>query len=200
MVLTLGRLDYLTLGLVFGSNMKKALHIASVFIGLFIVFSFSNPEKKIQKLISKIWKETELTLQTIELENAIENVSQINIIQSNGIDVGYACYTYSHGCKVGGCSAPSKDVDDSYEVFEYIVIYDNDMNILKVDIANYGGEYGYEICRTKWLKQFKGQRSGFVLGGNVDGISGATVSATYLIDDLNKLGITMVNLQQKKLL
>ena len=180
--------------------MKKVIHISLIFIGLFVVLSFSSPEKKIQKLISKIWKETELSLHPIELERPIENVFQLNSIQANGIDVGYVCYTYSHGCKVGGCSAPSDKADDSYEVFEYIVVYDNDLNILKVDIANYGGEYGYEICRAKWLKQFKGKRSGFKLGVNVDGISGATVSASYLIDDLNELGLTMLKLQTKSLL
>lgn len=62
------------------------------------------------------------------------------------------------------------------------------MNILKIDISDYGGEYGYEICRAKWLKQFNGKSSGFILEENIDGISGATVSATYLIDDVNILG------------
>ena len=97
-------------------------------------------------------------------------------------------YTTAFGCKVGGCAAPSNPNVESYETFDYIVIYDNSLSIIKVDIAEYGGQYGYEICRAKWLKQFVGSTSGFELGGNIDGITGATVSAKYLIDDLNDTG------------
>ena len=165
-----------------------------------MVFSFANPEKKIQKLIHKIWKNTEFTLQHIDLNNQIDDLSQLNAIVSDNDLLGYACYTYSHGCRIGGCSAPSSSTDDSYEVFEYIVIYDTNLSILKIDIAEYGGEYGYEICRSKWLKQFEGETVGFMLNENIDGISGATVSATYLIDDLNKLGKKMRILRTNKII
>ena len=58
-------------------------------------------------------------------------------------------------------------------------------------MANYGGDYGYEICNPRWLAQFVGSSFGFKIDENVDGIAGATVSATYLIEDLNHVGSTV---------
>ena len=163
-----------------------------------IFLAFTQPEKKIEKLVKKVWKGTELSLQEVKLDSTIENITQLHKVYSEKKLLGYACYTYSHGCKVGGCSAPSDDVDDSYEIFEYMVVYDKNLAILKVDIANYGGEYGYEICRSSWLKQFIGKPKKYKLEENIDGISGATVSASYLIDDINTLGKTMKQLMKEE--
>lgn len=185
------------LDLVFGSNMKKTLKIGATFLVLFLLFSFSNPEKKISKLIKKVWKDVELSMSQVDLQPSLDNITQLNRVFGNGELIGFACYTYSNGCKVGGCSAPSDQRDESYEVFEYIVIYDTNLIIQKVDIANYGGEYGYEICRSSWLKQFKGKKNGFKLNEDIDGIAGATISATYLVDDINTLSVTMNQLKVK---
>ena len=176
--------------------MKKWGYIISAFSLLLCVLAFTNPEKKIEKLVKKVWKGTALSTTKIELDSTIENITELRKIHSLDKTYGFAVYTYSHGCKVGGCSAPGDDVDDSYEIFEYIVIYDVDLTILKLDIANYGGEYGYEICRSSWLKQFEGSHRMYELNQNIDGISGATVSASYLIDDVNILMKTMKQLKK----
>ena len=177
--------------------MKNTLKYSATLIGLLLVFSFSNPDKKITKLIHKIWKDVELSMTQVDAENLPATISQLNKVFGNGELLGYACYTYSNGCKVGGCSAPTENRDDTYEVFEYIVIYDTNLVIQKVDIANYGGEYGYEICRSSWLKQFNGRKTGFELNQNIDGIAGATISATYLIEDVNALFLSMKSLQKE---
>ncbi len=169
-------------------------------IGLFIILSFSNPEKKMEKIVAKLWKNTELILETIEVEKSYEKISILQGIYSEGKLLGYASYSSSHGCKVGGCSAPTETVDDSYEVFDYIIVFDTELNILKVEIENYGGEYGYEICRRSWLKQFNGTQRKFELGKNIDGVSGATVSASYLINDINQLNQLVAQLKHKKLI
>lgn len=185
--------------LVSGSNMKKLNLIISSIV-VFALLSFANPQKRISKLISKIWKDKEVSLQRVDLDKPINKISRLNTLYTEGKLIGYACYTSANGCRIGGCSAPTDQVDDSYESFDYIVIYDVDMKILKVDIANYGGEYGYEICRAKWLKQFKGKSKGFVLNESIDGISGATVSASHLIDNINQLGSSMLELKNSKAL
>lgn len=180
------------LDLVIGFNMKNSLRYGVASISLLLLFSFSNPDKKINKLIRKVWKDTELTMTQVEFENTPENITQLNKIFGNEELLGYACYTYSTGCKIGGCSAPNPEKrDETYEVFEYIVIYDTSLTIKKVDIANYGGDYGYEICRPGWLKQFNGGKNNFELNKNIDGIAGATISATYLIYDINSLSDTL---------
>ena len=127
------------------------------------------------------------------------DVITLSAVKSKNETIGYACYTTAFGCKVGGCAAPSNPNAQSYETFDYIVVYDTDLNIKKVDIANYGGEYGYEICRQKWLSQFIGKNRGFELEKNIDGISGATVSATFLIDDLNDIGKKLESMDLNKI-
>ena len=154
-----------------------------------MLVAFTTPEKKINKIAAKVWKDKELELQSMEVPDSLRNdLVSLSVIKSNGKTIGYACYSTAFGCRIGGCAAPSNPNVQSYETFDYIVVYGTDLKIKKVDIANYGGEYGYEICRPKWLSQFIGKNKGFELNNNIDGISGATVSAKFLIDDLNVLG------------
>ena len=181
--------------------MKYLLKISSALLVISLLFAFAKPEKKIYKLVSKIWKNEEVAIKKVDIPDTLKtDVSQLNAIYVDGVHVGYGCYTTAFGCRVGGCAAPKNANVQSYETFDYIVIYDTDMSIIRVDIANYGGQYGYEICRAKWLEQFEGNTTGFKLNENIDGISGATVSASFLIDDLNDLGKLMVDLKSEKLI
>lgn len=170
--------------------MKYILKISTILLGLVALVAFATPEKKMDKLASKVWKDQEVELHAMELPDSLKaDITTLSEVKSDGKTIGYACYTTAFGCRVGGCAAPTTNANaQSYETFDYIVIYDTDLNIKKVDIANYGGQYGYEICRPKWLTQFVGKNSGFKLEDNIDGISGATISAQYLIDDLNAIG------------
>lgn len=164
-----------------------------------VLVAFTVPEKKVEKLVSQVWKEKEILLNEVILPDSLKiDFKYFGTINSGTKLLGYACYTSAYGCRIGGCAAPGNATAESYETFDYIVIYDPQLSILKIDITNYPGEYGYEICRTKWLEQFKGKTDGFELNKNVDGISGATVSATYLINDLNSVGAKIKTLQSKK--
>ena len=155
---------------------------------------FVTPEKKLDKLVSKVWKGQETALSPVDIPDSVMNeIGNLNEVYINNELVGFACYTTAFGCRVGGCAAPGNPNVQSYETFDYIVVYDLNFEILKVDVANYGGQYGYEICRSKWLQQFEGKTDGFVLNENIDGITGATVSAQYLIDDLNEVGKKIKN-------
>lgn len=181
--------------------MKKLIHIGSILSILALVFAFAGPGKKINKLVSKIWKDQPVTVHQVDLPDSLgATIIQFNEVKSKNELVGFACYTTAFGCRVGGCAAPGNANVESYETFDYIVIYDKNMSILKVDIANYSGQYGYEICRSKWLAQFNGQTTGFKLNENIDGISGATVSASFLIDALNDVGKTLKNLRSQKVI
>lgn len=173
-----------------GSNMMKQLTYAALTLMIYLVVSsFANPEKKVNKIVSKVWKDSEFELVKMSVPDSLK--SDLGLLHKVIIDqktAGYVCYTTAFGCKVGGCAAPTNPNVQSYETFDYIVVYDSALKILKVDIAEYGGQYGYEICRAKWLRQFEGKNAGFSLGDNIDGITGATVSAQFLIDDLNVVG------------
>ena len=180
--------------------MKYIIKISAIVLCLIALVAFATPEKKLNKLAARVWSDKEIELQALEIpDSLLGDIISLNLVTENGKAIGYACYTTAYGCKVGGCAAPSKANIQANETFDYIVIYDINLNIKKVDIADYGGQYGYEICRPKWLKQFIGENSGFKLEENIDGISGATVSATYLIDDLNTIGAKMKRMDLSKL-
>jgi len=65
-----------------------------------------------------------------------------------------------------------------YKTFDYLIIYNNFAEILKVEILNYREKYGFEICNKKWLQQFIGNNSDseFEFNSKVDAISGSTIS------------------------
>ena len=172
--------------------MKYIIKISAIVISLIALVAFATPEKKMDKLAARAWKDKEVQLQAMPIPDSLKKeIISLSLVTENGTPLGYACYTSAFGCRIGGCAAPSTPNAQTYETFDYIVIYDMDMNIKKVDIADYGGQYGYEICRPKWLTQFVGKNSGFKLNDNIDGISGATVSANFLIDDLNDIGVKL---------
>ena len=166
-----------------------------------VFFSFTSADKQMNKVVAKVWKGLSLEMNQIILADSLKNdIIQLNAVRSENELLGYACFTSAYACRVGGCAAPTNPNVNSYETFDYVVVYDSDMKILKVEIANYTGQYGYEICRQKWLAQFIGSTSNFKLEENIDGISGATVSATFLIEDLNNVGDKLKLLQENKLL
>lgn len=180
---------YLTSDSDTGFNMKFILKISATVLCLVVLVAFVTPEKKINKLAAKVWKDKVIELEAIEVPSDLRGeFLALSVVKSEGEVIGYACYTTAFGCRIGGCAAPTNPNAASYETFDYIVVYDVELNIKKVDIANYGGQYGYEICRPKWLEQFIGKNHGFKLNDDIDGISGATVSAGFLIKDLNALG------------
>jgi hypothetical protein len=169
--------------------MKLGIKICLFLFSATLLVAFAAPEKKIDKLVSKVWKDQSYTITDVQLPDSLKkDITKFCEIKIDGATEGYACYTTAFGCRIGGCAAPTNPNVQSYETFDYIVIYDTDMRIKRVDIANYSGDYGYQICNHRWLKQFIGETFGFKLGENVDGISGATVSAQFLIDDLNAVG------------
>ena len=49
-----------------------------------MLFAFGNPEKKINKLISKIWKDQPTTLHLVDLPDSLDaTISQLHEIQSD---------------------------------------------------------------------------------------------------------------------
>ena len=171
--------------------MKLFIYI-SLFVTTISLVAFVVPEKKIDKLIAKVWKDQVVEKTDLPInDSSLVSVNELMELRIDGELIGYACTATAFGCRVGGCAAPSNANADSYETFDYIVIYDSDLKIQKVDIATYRGDYGYEICNRRWLRQFIGSTCGFALNENVDGITGATVSASFLVNDLNEIGLAL---------
>jgi len=73
--------------------------------------------------------------------------------------------------------------------FDFIVIFDKDLIISKIKILTYRESYGGEIGSMRWLKQFIGlsPKSSALYKNNIAAISGATISASALTIEVNKL-------------
>ena len=86
------------------------------------------------------------------------------------IDISSNYYELSHNDSVIGymClqQAPSK-----HDMFDFLAVYNNDMQLLKLQILAYRENYGGEIANKRWLKQFLTRPT-----EKVQAISGATIS------------------------
>ena len=81
------------------------------------------------------------------------------------------------------------DAPSKFHMFDYYILFDNEAEILKVEILHYRENYGAEICSKRWLKQFVGidTKNVQAVHNSVDAISGATISVNSLKYDLLKI-------------
>lgn len=71
------------------------------------------------------------------------------------------------------------------DYFDYMIVYQPDISIKKLNILNYLSTHGGEVASQKWLKQFEGYNGGLLkYGKDIDAISGATISAGSLVRDV----------------
>ena len=75
-----------------------------------------------------------------------------------------------------------------HDFFDYMVIFNNDLSIRKIQVLVYRSDHGHEITGKGWLKQFTG-RDGCRLeyGQDVQAISGATYSGKSITADISRL-------------
>jgi hypothetical protein len=108
-------------------------------------------------------------------------------IENNSTLIGYIYIGRVKTCRSGVCSTPDKFKNDSYEFFDYYILFDTMARILNVNIFNYEASHGHEITVKSWLKQFKGYdgKSELIVGKNIDAISGATISVHSITYDVS---------------
>lgn len=180
--------------------MKNLIYISLILLVVVGSFSFTNKEKSIDKLVKRVWKTESIKRVPIKVPDSLKhNLSDSYILLDGDQVMGYACYTTAYGCQVGGCAQPKDPNAQSYETFDYIVLFDTNFSIKKIEIAQYPGAYGYQICRRKWLDQFIGKTPNIELNKDVDGVSGATVSAQFLVDDINVVKTNLEQITSKKI-
>ena len=172
--------------------MRKLLLIASAF--LFLSFSPANYilryKKKINKELKKIFKEENLTVSALRLDEqftSVPNNSFYEVVLKEKT-IGYININRVNACRSGGCDRPGILNTERYDHFYYMVVFDKELSILKLTVLDYQSDHGYEICSKSWLKQFTGPADqNFEYNKNIDAISGATVSVNALILEMNYL-------------
>ena len=73
----------------------------------------------------------------------------------------------------------------------FLVFFDGKGQILNSHVIKYREPYGGEISSSKWNAQFIGrsEKSNFVVGDGIDGISGATISVYSMTTGVMKLSL-----------
>ena len=88
-----------------------------------------------------------------------------------------------------------------FDYFDYSVFYSEDLTILGLLVTVYRSTHGAGICQKKWLHQFVGYNGGkLAVGREIDAISGATFSASSMVDDIQRCQQLMVRVKEVQLL
>lgn len=156
---------------------------------LFLFLLFSNETLPQQTSVSADWKKTDKNLSRIfkgksvtkkkvdlNIEDQLKK-NEIFSLQSENENLGFLVITSSMG---------------RFETFQYMVVYNPDLSVKEVNILKYTSSHGGEIASPKWLKQFIGyDGKPLKYGKDIDAISGATLSASSLVKDIEALTIFM---------
>ncbi|HRW63128.1 MAG TPA: FMN-binding protein [Bacteroidales bacterium] len=86
-----------------------------------------------------------------------------------------------------------------FDKFDYMVIYNKDLEIEFIKILVYRSDYGSEITAKKWLSQFyKKKNANFKYGDDIQAISGATLSANSLTENIHRITILILDFSNKQ--
>ena len=93
--------------------------------------------------------------------------------------------------------APSKT-----DEFDYIVLFDQNLIVVKTKVLAYREDYGGEIGSKRWLKQFIGssKESNYRLHDNIVAIAGATISVNSMTNAMNRVLKSIGELQELNIL
>ncbi len=176
----------------------RLIFVIILFLFGIISFSFEDNDlglsksalKKTEKTISQLWPEREVIWEKVLVSKDARSALSFDIksnqlfrLKDNGSLVGYLYFD----------DAPCK-----FDRFDYMVIFSNDLAILAVKVLVYREAYGGEIGSKRWLEQFTGKKNGrgMEYGKNIQGISGATISALSISSGIKKLSLNMQELRK----
>ncbi len=151
-------------------------------------------QKKVDKEIKGTFNIELFTFTEISIDSEITNdlpsaFGKDNLfkIESEDSFLGYAYVSKAFG---------------KVDYFDYLVLLDKDLIVLKTKILVYREDYGGEIGSKRWLKQFigKSQYDELRYGDNIAGISGATISVRVMTKAMNDLLKSIKILHSKKIL
>ena len=158
------------------------------------LFAGSTPEmhKKVQKEADKLF-DTETQSMEIGLKSDGKSPSVL-------VREGDRAYALEGSEDIQGYVLSTSALG-RYDYFDYSIIYAMDLSVMAVLVTTYRSSHGAGICSKGWLKQFRGyQGEDLRLGKEVDSISGATISATSIVEDMKRCTLLMEELQASGLL
>ena len=132
-------------------------------------------QKKVQKEIKSVFK-----IESFDLKENTFKIPLSNSLQAGAFYEIQVKETLQGYAFIG--TAPSKT-----DSFEYLVLLDKDLIIVKAKVLIYREDYGGEIGSKRWLSQFisKDQNSVLGYGEEISAISGATISVKSMTASIN---------------
>ncbi|WP_085497148.1 FMN-binding protein [Arenibacter troitsensis] len=174
---------------------KRTTVILIIFSMVFFGFGIpKNVQKKMDKEVEKVFDTTNYSLVPITVSKAVSDLLPTKITADNFFRIkqdktllGYAFVD----------QAPSKTAQ-----FDYLVVFNPNLEIIHSKVLIYREEYGGEIGSKRWLEQFNGKSGKDRVSHetNIDGISGATISVRSMTNSMDNLLQSVGILQEKKML
>lgn len=174
--------------------MKKFLYIT---ILVFITASFTvskRIEALIQKEVKSVFSVETYQKQHVPISKDIlaslpQKITDNNFykVYTNKNVLGYYYFGQAYG---------------KADFFDFIVIFDKDLIVSKVKVLVYREDHGGEVRSKRWLTQFNGKSKtdNLTYQKDIAAISGATISAKSITNEINKLLKTVQILHKKQVL
>ena len=175
------------------------MNLKQVFLLLIALslLSFNLPkhlQKKVDKEIKTIFNIEAFSFNEITISSDVAKELPATFGKDNlfSIKVEDRLLGYAYVAK-----APSKT-----DQFDYLVLLDPELIVLKAKVLIYREDYGGEIGSKRWLKQFIGKTQEDELRYNdtIMAISGATISVRSMTNAMNNLLASLKILHQKEIL
>jgi len=175
-------------------KMKFLSFLIILSIGLLSFQLPKNIQKKVDKEIKLQFKIDKFLLEPVVISDEI-NSQLVTKMSTNNLFKIYNNDSILGYTFIG--KAPSRD-----NVFDYLVLFDKDLIILKAKVLIYREDYGGEIGSKRWLKQFIGKTKDdiMVYENDIMAISGATISANSMTVAVNNLLKSISVLHQNKVM
>ncbi|WP_233783351.1 FMN-binding protein [Flavivirga eckloniae] len=164
---------------------------------LLLLMSFGLPkniQKKVDKEIKNIFSVETFEFTSVAISSEITQDLPSKFGEDNlfKIEAGNNLLGYAYLSQAASKTAQ----------FDYLVLLDKDLIVLKSKVLVYREEYGGEIGSKRWLKQFIGKKGGDELkyGDNIIAISGATISVRSMTNAMNDLLKSLKILHSKNVL
>jgi len=174
----------------------KLFYVLLLFIGSNLM-SFQLPKnikKKVDKEVKQLFSVEEYLMEPILVSDEMNVKLKTKIHKDNlfEIKIDSTQLGYAYIGKVFG----------KVDYFDYLVVFDKDLIIVKAKILVYREDYGGEIGSKRWLKQFIGKtkEDKLIYKKDIIAISGATISANAMTVAVNNLLETITVLHQNKVI
>lgn len=157
---------------------KKILGLL-LFSIVFVAFSFA---PKDENILAKAKKHIEVILETSDVNLVRHSLEEVSSASNHAFRKGQLYELEIEGNRLG--FAYIGEANSMKDVFDYLIVFDKDLRIIKSKVLIYREQHGQQIGSTRWLKQFVGMSTTDTpqLGKNIQGISGATISVTSMTD------------------